>query len=287
MTVYVVQSWHVEPNRFDGEKLYFKNEFVESLFKAVDPFHSHVFLLQADKSTQCVFNDINFVYNEYRDKWFEYINTGSQVGWHYHCYNSNLNGQEMDEKKALKDFYSYAPQISNRSSFSAGWCYLPKSIQRCLSEYVKLDFSALPGLYTPGKNVNGNIINNSDWKDFVSTSPTNLYDVLYIPVTMFGALQLKFNESPKWYTQLYRRLEHMKGDILVHGYAHSYDMIGLGLQNYQKHIEKLNSLKNNGVDVKFISPLDLPKKTVGVPLNRNDILYNLTNRVKNKFRSYD
>lgn len=286
MTIYVIQSWHVEPSQLVNGELRPNVDNIAKFLKTINPYHNHIFLLQADKSTHRLFQNINFVAEEFADKWVNLKQNGCELGWHYHIYTNRLDGQELDRDAAIRDFLYYAPKVVHREHFSSGWCYLPSYIKKLLYRYVKYDYSALPNFHTLGREINSRTINRCDWRNFTSTVPVDEYGIKFIPVTMFGGLQLKLNENPKWYTELYRRLSTYKDDVFLHGYAHSYDIDGRGEDNYFAHLELLGKIKKLEKDVEFISPRQLHRDIIAPEIRSMDKINNFLHKIKNKIHYY-
>lgn len=264
--------WHVEPGTRYEPNLVVDEGNICSLFDLIDatPDIRHTLLIQADDSVLSATGRSAYLFERFGSELSKLAACGHEIGWHFHPIEITRRGrwqQSSDQSRIC----AAAEHAFNDINFakpitvcSTGWCYGSNELMATYRKLgLRVDCSALPGLFNPGFDVSdryGNLglVNNYDWRQSPSRpfnpacenyqleSSDHECTLIQFPALTTRDRLVSLNESVHWYTQAYRGVKRalMEGhDVFLQLYSHSYNIVRSNQRrHFDSHIALLNAL---------------------------------------------
>lgn len=263
--------WHVEPGTSYAPNLVVEEENIACLFDLIKatPDIRHTLLVQADDSILSATGKRAYLFERFASELGELTAHGHEIGWHFHPIE--MHGGRWQQSLDQARICAAAEHAFNDIAFaepiavcSTGWCYGSNELTATYRNLgLRVDCSALPGLFHPGADVAdryGNLgrVNHYDWRQSPSRpfTPAGVNYQLESSVRQGSLVQfpalttrdrlVSLNESVHWYTPAYRGVKRalMEGhDVFLQLYSHSYNMRRPDQRrHFDRHILLLNTL---------------------------------------------
>ncbi len=263
--------WHVEPGLRFEPNLIVDDENISCLFDLIKatPEIRHTLMIQADDSVLSATGKRAYLFERFSSELRELTADGHEIGWHFHPIEIHEGRwqQSLDQLRIC----AAAEQAFNDINFafpiavcSTGWCYGSNELTATYRRLgLRVDCSALPGLFNPGVDVAdryGNIgrVNHHDWRqsplrpfkpgyeNYQLESPAQDGSLVQFPALTTRDNLVSLNESVHWYSPAYcgvKRALTEGRDVYLQLYSHSFNMRRPDQRmHFYRHIKLLNTL---------------------------------------------
>lgn len=287
--IYIILTWHVEAIQSFDKTPILNIDFVERIKNIFfdEQIIKHNLLLQADISIEKASGSANFIFQNWEQFWRQKQEKGHEIGWHFHpivldsIWRQSVLFEEF--RDSLERAYNSIQGLFNVGAVSTGWCFGSNDLLKAYDSFgLKVDASCLPGLRCKGKTPKtyGKLgeVNKFDWfrskdspyfpsiDDYQVDGEKHL-EIMEIPVLTDGALLFSLNDHPRFYESMlatvFRFAKTKKHPVVLHGYSHSYNMTGRGLDYYKSNMRNLFSYAEKyDVELNFLTLSELRSKWI-------------------------